>query len=314
MIHLKNKRLRQTAAQTWLLATSLPLMVGVRIKHADLKWNCLTTILEITRLVFKNSFTNFELLKLDALVEEFLTCFKNSFVCNIIPKMHHLVHYSKMIRHFGPLTLYWCMRYEAKHKFFKQLQRKINNFINMPYTLSLRHQIWKCKQFLSAKKAGGFLLPVVSFPRPTNIQLLRLKCAGEIADYFSIESPCGVKLKSYKWLSISSLKYKKNKSLIVCPLTGCIPGQFGLIVEILSFHGKFLFVCKLFRTRRFYSHLQAYRPVAREDDFHMSISPLELNDQYHVYVRHTPGFYRPFNAREMFIINKTEVSSSLASV
>ena len=313
MTHLKKRRLRQTAAQTWLLATSLPLMIGVRIRQADKKWNCLTIILEISRLVFKNSFTNLELLQLDSLVEEFLTCFKDSFACNITPKMHHLVHYSKMIRHFGPLTLYWCMRYEAKHKYFKQLQRKINNFINMPFTLSLRHQIWQCKQFLSAKKAGGFLLPDVAFPQSTNTKLFRLKCAGEIADYFSIESPCSVEVKSYKWLSIGTLKYQKNKSVILCPLTGCISGQFGVIVEILSYNEKFLFVCKLFRTRRFYSHLQAYRLAVREDDFHMSISPMELNDKHHVYIRHTPGFHRPVNSRDMFIITKTEVSSYLDS-
>ena len=52
MIHLKNKRLRQTSVQTWLLATSLPFMVGVRVRQSDSKWKCLTIVLEISRIVW----------------------------------------------------------------------------------------------------------------------------------------------------------------------------------------------------------------------------------------------------------------------
>ena len=309
---LKSKRLRQTAAQMWLLATCLPLMVGVRVSRRDSQWKCLTTLLEITRLVFLNSISNYELLQLDALVEEFLINYKESFQCRIIPKMHHLIHYSKMIRHFGPLTAYWCMRYEAKHKYFKKLQQKINNFINMPVTLSMRHQIWQCKEFLSARKIGGFLVPIISHPRGRKVPLLQLKCSGEIANYYELESPAGdVFVESLKWLRIGSIEYKKDISVIVCPLTGSVAAQFGIIVEIILYRGKFVFVCKLFRTRQFYPHLQSYRLAVRDDNFHMIICPLEMNDQYHVYIRHTPGFHRPANCKNMFIVTKTEVSSLL---
>ena len=36
------------------------------------------------------------------------------------------------------------MRYEAKHKYFKQLANTIGNFINLPYTLAMRHQFLQC--------------------------------------------------------------------------------------------------------------------------------------------------------------------------
>ncbi len=32
------------------------------------------------------------------------------------------------------------MRFEAKHKYFKKLASHIGNFINISYTLSMRHQ------------------------------------------------------------------------------------------------------------------------------------------------------------------------------
>ena len=118
-------------------------------------------------------------------------------------------------------------------------------------------------------------------------------------------------MESLKWLRIGSIEYKKDISVIVCPLTGSVAAQFGIIVEIILYRGKFVFVCKLFRTRQFYPHLQSYRLAVRDDNFHMIICPLEMNDQYHVYIRHTPGFHRPANCKNMFIVTKTEVSSLL---
>ena len=37
----------------------------------------------------------------------------------------------------GPLVHVWCMRYEAKHSYFKQLVRVTENFKNMLKTLSI---------------------------------------------------------------------------------------------------------------------------------------------------------------------------------
>ena len=49
----------------------------------------------------------------------------------------------------GPLIRSWCMRYEAKHHYFKKLSQAIGNFTNLPYTLSMRHQQWVCYKLQS---------------------------------------------------------------------------------------------------------------------------------------------------------------------
>jgi len=36
------------------------------------------------------------------------------------------------------------MRYEAKHAYFKSLPHSMGNFINLPYTLAMRHQHYLC--------------------------------------------------------------------------------------------------------------------------------------------------------------------------
>ena len=40
----------------------------------------------------------------------------------------------------------WCMRYEAKHAYFKHLAQVTGNFKNIMKTLSTRHQHYMCLQ------------------------------------------------------------------------------------------------------------------------------------------------------------------------
>jgi hypothetical protein len=44
----------------------------------------------------------------------------------------------------GPGIRQWCMHFESKHQVFKQLVVKSNNFKNILYTLSKRHQMHQC--------------------------------------------------------------------------------------------------------------------------------------------------------------------------
>ena len=56
---------------------------------------------------------------------------------------------------FGPLVRQWTMRYEAKHNYFKKLSQRLGNFINLPWSLSTRHQQWSCYQWLNNKQIGS---------------------------------------------------------------------------------------------------------------------------------------------------------------
>ena len=46
-----------------------------------------------------------------------------------------------MSRRFGPLVRLWTMRFEARHK---RLASQLGNFINISYTLAVRHQRLQC--------------------------------------------------------------------------------------------------------------------------------------------------------------------------
>lgn len=47
----------------------------------------------------------------------------------------------------------WCMRYEAKHRYFKQLAGILGNFTNVAYSLAARHQRLQC---LKVNSSGNF--------------------------------------------------------------------------------------------------------------------------------------------------------------
>lgn len=44
----------------------------------------------------------------------------------------------------GPLLRHWCMRYEAKHKYFKKIAQTLGNYTNIAKTVSTRHQRYIC--------------------------------------------------------------------------------------------------------------------------------------------------------------------------
>ena len=50
---------------------------------------------------------------------------------------------------FGPLIRTWCMRFEAKHAYFKDIVRRLKTFKNLPLSLAKRHQQMECADMLT---------------------------------------------------------------------------------------------------------------------------------------------------------------------
>ncbi len=69
--------------------------------------------------------------------------------------MHYLICFR-----FGPLSRSWCMRYEAKHRYFKRMSHVVNNFKNIPKSLSIHHQRLMC--YLMSDR-GSYLVSENSF-------------------------------------------------------------------------------------------------------------------------------------------------------
>ena len=52
--------------------------------------------------------------------------------------IHNIFNF--LICRLGPMTRSWCMRFESKHTYFKQVAISLGNFINVPLTVADRHK------------------------------------------------------------------------------------------------------------------------------------------------------------------------------
>ena len=160
-----------TAAQMWILSINLPLMIGDLIPTDDEMWECFLLLLDILQLCTTRVASRDQAGYLEALIsmhhQRFISCYP---LATMTPKMHYMVHFPQQITRLirlrciiisiiiikychhrtGPLINTWCMRMEAKNKYFKETAHR-SNFKNVCLTVAKRHQRLLCSYLLSSQ-------------------------------------------------------------------------------------------------------------------------------------------------------------------
>ena len=151
----------------WCLGRYLPILIGDLIPDDYPYWENYLKHLDIMDEIFAPVTTPERIDYVGMLIEDFLGEFKDLYPDRpVTPKMHYLVHIPTWMKRYtlsnnnqpwiqlpphcrcGPLIRMWCMRYEAKHRFFKHISSVVRNFRNAPKTLATRHQHYMCYQML----------------------------------------------------------------------------------------------------------------------------------------------------------------------
>ena len=95
-------------------------------------------LIQIVNIVFSLIVTNGMTYYLKHSIKDHHELFKSLFSQKrLIPKHHLMLHHPRCIRKIGPLLHVWCMRFEAKHNFFK---RSVKNVKKITKTLVKQHQ------------------------------------------------------------------------------------------------------------------------------------------------------------------------------
>ncbi len=111
--------------QALCLIKNIPLLFGDIVPLGDKNWHLLLLLLHILNLVFSPCISKGMTVHLKYLIIEHLELFKELYPHkNLLPKHHFMVHYPACIRKIGPLVHMWSMRFEAKHKVFKNNTKK----------------------------------------------------------------------------------------------------------------------------------------------------------------------------------------------
>ena len=151
---LRNSGIAGSASQIWCLFRPLPFLMAHHIPTGSQYWYVFLLCSEIVAMA--TEVRKDELAHLNLLVEEFLVDTAEVFGDVLTPKCHFLIHYSRLLLMFGPLRPLWCMRFESKHQYFKNIVENCRNFVNITATLSSRHQMKQCWEFSSNSLLGDF--------------------------------------------------------------------------------------------------------------------------------------------------------------
>lgn len=124
---------------------------------------------------------------------------------NLLPEHHFMIHYPLCIRNIGLILHTWCIRYEAKHNFFKTQPK---NFKNITMTLAKKHQ------HHMAYKWESFSQDSLAIGPGKMVEINDMKEGPEIKTRLNVSSLVHTNVLSVKWLKHKGADYRLG--LIVC--------------------------------------------------------------------------------------------------
>lgn len=135
--HFDKMNLNQTASQMLCLFRNLPFIFFEERSNKKMEnvWISLKSLLKITQIVYSPEIDESDLEDLSENIEVHLENTEDKKA-----KHHLLTHYPTIMRKMGPLLYMRTIRYEGKHKPFKNDAHRTNNFINLNKTLAINHQ------------------------------------------------------------------------------------------------------------------------------------------------------------------------------
>ena len=267
-----NSNLGQSASQMWLFASILPLLLDGKVDHNDPHWINFLSLLEIMCICFAHQVTYSSVIYLKQLIKEHLTSFKTIYPnARILPKQHYLVHLPTQILMFGPLIRSWCMRFEGKHSYFKNMARVIKYFKNLPLSLAQRHQSMESATSLEIDGESVDSCPMVSdditFGKGKLLFGHDLQYAlNTIRRFYELDYRNGcnaIHVFQYNSITVCGTQYKTgaNNFLITCLDDMDLP-QFAKISKISKIwfvpHNKPFFAVMTMNTDSFCEELTAF--------------------------------------------------------
>lgn len=235
--------------QTLCLVRNTPLIFGDLVPPGNPNWNLLLILLQIINIVFSPVVTYGMTVFLKHLISEHHQLFKSVYPHKkLIPKHHFMVHYPSCIRKIGPLLHFWSMRFEAKHKLFKNM---LKSFKNITKSLARKHQMaigshWETLS-LQRKEFG-----------PMNFFSLN-DCENGEDLARALQVTVQADIYSTRWVKLDGTEYRPG--LVICTNIKNELPFFSKITNILVLGEKVYFLVDKLVTELFSEHYNAFRVV-----------------------------------------------------
>lgn len=243
-----SKGIKMIASRVCGLLRFLPLFIGEYIPETEPVWLLLLMLREIVDIILAPKINVSYVSYLADIIKDHHSLLKELFPNFIFkPKFHYLVHYPKLILEFGPLVSFWSMRFEAKHLYFKRVSQSIKNNINLPYSLSRRHQNLQCYYNFDSLRTVG-KSDKITCAKPINVESYPLEIAVLLKDYNDFYVVTNVE--------INGLVYKPGMCLI-SSFANDEPA-FSKIIMILRKETVTKFLCRNFASSTLF-HIKAFK-------------------------------------------------------
>ena len=268
--HLTNDRLAGSAAQKLVLFRLFPLIFHDIISLFP-SIRVYQLLREIVELVLAYPFRKSWLPHLRDLCTEFhrsiLTCFRTK----MTPKIHFCAEYAQIIEDYGPCTRYWCMRYESRHAYFKQVAFRANNYKNIALTLANRYQLRQC--LLLSKSIFYNSVNAASGSRKTRESNLNDRIKALLYAHFG---PIDVERDLFECTTLWHDHIEYTQSCVyVIGLEGLDERpSFAQVVRIVRVKTDWIFILDRLRTNFYNGDLCAWE-IETEEEFAL-LSPQQL--------------------------------------
>ncbi|KAL2102281.1 hypothetical protein ACEWY4_001449 [Coilia grayii] len=291
-----DNKLKQSCGQMLIFLKILPFL----LRDVDNEYvKFINKLIEIVQIVLAPVISLQTISRLKIIIEEHLNQFKHLFPeSNVIPKQHYMLHLPSQIKSLGPLIRCMCMRFEAKHSYFKQWASKLN-FKNVCKSLARHNQFLECCQneigcehpiFANERELGPM-------SEVRNIQYIQAK----FRDFLGMDSVENV--VSVKWLILNGNKYISGKSLIITHVEDNLP-VFGLVKGIFIVNSSFVaFETMPYETLAFDNDLRAYKVIIP--------ALAQATDLVHELIDHT-SYYSVTFKENVFVPIKYNLSDIIA--
>jgi hypothetical protein len=141
--HLTHSSIAGSASQKLCFFRLFPIIFYDIIDHLTL-FPLYTILREIISYIYANPIRKSWLPYLDGLCKQFHFMMVEYLPDRVTPKVHFITEYPRSIETHGLPVLNSCIRFEAKHLYFKQIAIRSFNFKNPLLTLTKRHQLRQC--------------------------------------------------------------------------------------------------------------------------------------------------------------------------
>ncbi|XP_022093684.1 uncharacterized protein LOC110980918 [Acanthaster planci] len=254
-------KLKQTSAATMTLICTLPYIISQKVPQGEPKWVNFLRLVQITLISTSPCCSHMTASVLAQLVYEHHTTFTALYPKGkVTPKMHYCIHLPRQMINYGPLRHHWCMRFEAKHGFFKT--KKWRCFKNLPLSICLKHQKYMCYKQLGShgQKTQTFLYSgdTVREGKSVNLHDEYPDAVGSIGAYFGVDHQAENGVHAYKTssLTIHGHEYRPGCCLVL-DYKDDLP-QFGILEAAVVINDEKFFIVECMETQYFNFHVLSY--------------------------------------------------------